>query len=158
MRSNYGTSPYQPAAEVFAPRRALPVMAPGLIPLMLGGIGGIGIMWSWAGASFPLMLQIPQHCVLMIAGFFGALIGNELLNVLPLEWAGRQAGRALLALYAALLWALVSTALGGLLAAAALVYVAMLAVLALYSGEVYLKPSKVGFRPPSPATSSPRLR
>ncbi|AET32179.1 hypothetical protein [Pyrobaculum ferrireducens] len=134
--------------EVFTPRRVLPVMAPGLISLVLGGLGGVGIMWSWAGASFPLKLQIPQHYVLMVAGFFGALIGNELLNVLSLEWAGRQAGRPLLALYAALLWALVFTAIGGLLAAAALIYVAMLAVLALYSGEVYLKPSKVGFRPP----------
>ncbi|HII47836.1 TPA: hypothetical protein HA333_10480 [Pyrobaculum aerophilum] len=132
--------------EVFTPRRVIPVMAPGLISLVLGGLGGIGIMWSWAGTSFPIKLEVTQHFYLMIAGFFAALIGNELLNVLSMEWSGRQAGGITLALYAALLWALLAGTVAGAAWLSSAAYLAMLLVLITYS-RTYLKPSKMGFRP-----------
>ena len=133
--------------ETFEPKRMFLVMAPGLISLVLGGLTGIAVMWAWAGRQLPIGLSVEQHFYLIIAGFFAALIGNEVLNVLSFEWAGRPAGFALNVAYAALLWATVATVLSGNTPTAVITYAAMLIILIYYALRTYLKPSRIGLRP-----------
>lgn len=81
----------------------------------------------------------------MIAGFFAALIGNEILSVVSYEWAGRPAGIVLA--YSALLWTTVASVLSGNTRLAALTYALMLVALISYSIRTYLKPSRIGLGP-----------
>jgi len=123
------------------------VMAPGLLSLVLGGLAGISILWSWAGLPSPIPLGLDKHWLLMIFGFFLALIGSEVLHVLSLEWSGRTASLAYTATFAALLLFTVAFTLVGAFAAAYLSSFVALLILLTYAGKVYLAPSRIGLRP-----------
>ena len=127
--------------------RFVAVMASGLLSLVLGGLTGISILWSWAGLPSPIPLGLDRHWLLMIFGFFLALIGNEVLHVLSLEWSGRAAPLAYMAPFAAMLWLTVAFTLAGAFAAAYLSSFVALLILLAYAGKVYLAPSRIGLRP-----------
>lgn len=133
--------------ETFEPKRTFLIMTPGLISLVFGGLTGTAVMWAWAGRHLPISTSVEQHFYLVIAGFFAALIGNEVLNVLSFEWAGRPAGFSLNVAYAALLWATVVAVLGGNIPVAAVTYAVMLTILIYYALRVYFKPSRIGLKP-----------
>lgn len=131
----------------FHPRRGFILMSAGLISLMLGGLAGIFTMWTWAGWWRGPLLGVDRHWALMVFGFFGALIGNELLNVLSIEWKGRAAPNTVLIPAALLLWGAVLSTLAEFTAQALILAGAYVALLAYYSAKTYLTPSSTGLRP-----------
>lgn len=122
------------------------LMLSGIVLLFLGGIPGVLEFMSMQGFPLnPTYNLFPAHWFIMIYGFFGALIGNEILVALSVEWRGEQADDRIILAF------LVTTILGsvsfifnrsiGLLFALISMF-----ILLMYSKE-YLGYSKIGLKP-----------
>jgi len=126
---------------------AAPIMAPGMISLVVSGLAGITIMWGWAGRWGTPLLGVEQHWTLMIFGFFAALIGNEVLNLLSIEWSGRFAPPWLSAASSLAIWGVLASALLGSVRLAHAFFGVFALLLTAYAWRVYLRPSRIGLRP-----------
>lgn len=75
------------------PRVSLITMVMGLGLLVFGGLLGISMLWQGQGIGLlrVLLPYTDSHWFIMVYGFFLALIGNEILVVLSMEWSGRPA-------------------------------------------------------------------
>jgi len=124
------------------------LMLSGFIFLILGGIPVVLEFMKIQGfQSLPILPIVTAHWFLYIYGFFGFLIGNELLTALSVEWSGKVAdGKYILSYFfftalANILALFYSTKLGLLL------MIASLLTLLVYSSRVYLKVSRIGLKP-----------
>jgi len=119
-----------------------------LVFLLLGGIPAVLTFMNMQGIRWlPILSIFAAHWFLFIYGFFGFLIGNELLTALSVEWSGKIAdGKYILSYFlftasANILALFYSLTLGLLL------MVISLFILLIYSSRVYLKVSRIGLKP-----------
>jgi hypothetical protein len=125
---------------------ALFLMIIGILLLLLGGIPAVFEFMGIQGFPLdPTSSLFPSHWFLMIYGFFGALIGNEVLVALSVEWTGRTADNKLIILF------IIFTLIGSISfiynqqLGLVLILVAM-SILLYYSKE-YLGRSRIGLNP-----------
>ncbi|ARM76895.1 nitric oxide response protein [Acidianus manzaensis] len=123
--------------------------------LMLSGIGlmltsGIPAVFEFMSMqgfpSNPTSSLFPSHWFIMIYGFFGALIGNEILVALSVEWSGKIANNNLIISFTALtIIASLSSFFVSILFSMFLEIISI-SILLLYS-QTYLNYSKIGLKP-----------
>ena len=121
-------------------------MLSGIALLLLGGIPAVFEFMGMQGFPVnPTADLFVAHWFLMIYGFFGTLIGNEIFVALSVEWTGTRADDRLILAFLALT---VSGALSFFLneELGLLLVLAAMMVLLHYSKE-YLGVSKLGLRP-----------
>lgn len=114
--------------------------------LLLGGIPGVLEFMSIQGFPLnPTFKLFPDHWFLMIYGFFGALIGNEILVALSVEWIGKPADDKLI------LGFLLTTLLGSLTfifeKELGLIFTLISMLILLYYSQEYLGYSRLGLKP-----------
>lgn len=131
------------------PRLSLLTMINGLAFLVLGGLIGISMLWQLQGLSLlkPLLPLFNAHWFLMIYGFFLALIGNELLVVLSLEWSRATAINDLIGFFYAMLLASNILYLVGIHYLAYVVLLLAFIPLIVHVRGTYLRPSYLGMKP-----------
>ncbi|MEM2203994.1 MAG: hypothetical protein QXI22_06530 [Sulfolobales archaeon] len=127
-----------------------PIMLSGMVTLLLGGFVGIILMLKYQGIDIAFAENLPGagfHWFLMIYGFLLSLISLEIFSLLSFEWSGRVAPTHYIALYLALFWgSVILWIYGEVVASLALVSINM-ALLSAYGSSVFLRPSRLGFRP-----------
>lgn len=125
-------------------------MLSGMAALILGGLVGTMWMLRYQGVDLGFVESLPGigfHWFLMIYGFLLSLISVEMLSLLSFEWSGRVASARYIVSYLALFWASVILWIyGEVIASLALVSINM-ALLAAYGSSVFLRPSRLGFKP-----------
>ncbi|MEM3950205.1 MAG: nitric oxide response protein, partial [Saccharolobus sp.] len=81
-------------------RLPLLLMIVGILLLLLGGVPAVFEFMNMQGFFIdPTESLFPAHWFIMIYGFFGALIGNEILVALSVEWSGKTADNKLIVAY-----------------------------------------------------------
>ncbi|MEM4970994.1 MAG: hypothetical protein QXE01_07065 [Sulfolobales archaeon] len=132
-------------------RYGRPIMLSGVVALMLGGLVGVGRMLSYQGVDLGVIVGLssafPIHWFLMIYGFLLSLISLEILALLSFEWSGGVASSIYRLLYLILFWISVFLLLLGNLEASLLTVSAILIIVSIYASRIYLKPSRLGFKP-----------
>ncbi|HWQ18023.1 MAG TPA: hypothetical protein VNL13_09360 [Sulfolobales archaeon] len=127
-----------------------PIMLSGMISLVLGGLVGTLLMLKYQGIDIAFAENLPGagfHWFLMIYGFLLSLISVEIFSLLSFEWSGRVAPTHYIVSYLALFWgSIILWIYGEVIISIALVSVNM-ALLAAYGSSVFLRPSRLGFRP-----------
>ncbi|BCU69840.1 nitric oxide response protein [Stygiolobus caldivivus] len=127
-------------------RMPLLLMVSGIALLLLGGIPAVFEFMEMQGFPIdPTSNIFPAHWFIMIYGFFGSLIGNEVLVALSAEWSGKIASNGLIGFYLVLLVLGVTSffynqELG-------LVFVLIAMAILLYYSRVYLERSRLGLEP-----------
>lgn len=125
---------------------SLILMITGLGLMLLSGIPAVLEFMNMQNFPYnPTLTLFPSHWFIMIYGFFGALIGNEILVPLSVEWIGRKADDKILVAFAILtiLSSLLSFVSFALAIAIEIVTISIL----LYYSRVYLQYSKLGLKP-----------
>ena len=132
-------------------RYGRPIMLSGVVTLMLGGLVGVCRMLGYQGFDLGVIVGLayafPIHWFLMIYGFLLSLISLEILALLSFEWSGGVAGSIYRLLYLILFWISVLLLLLGNIEASLLTVSAILIMVTIYASRVYLKPSRLGFKP-----------
>ncbi|QGA69153.1 nitric oxide response protein [Sulfolobus sp. E11-6] len=128
-------------------RLPLLLMIVGILLLLLGGIPAVFEFMDMQGFFLdPTASLFPAHWFIMIYGFFGALIGNEILVALSIEWSGKTADNKLIVIY---LLSIIFASISFLFISQQLGFIFTLlgmAILLYYSRE-YLGTSKLGLQP-----------
>jgi len=132
-------------------RYGRPIMLSGVITLMLGGLVGIDRMLGYQGVDLGVIMDLSStfsvHWFLMTYGFLLSLISLEILALLSFEWSGDVAGSIYRLLYLILFWISVLLLMIGDLEASLLTVSVILIMVAIYASRIYLKPSRLGFKP-----------
>jgi len=133
------------------------LMLEGMILLLLAGIPAVLMFMNLQGFN---AIQVPNffavHWFITIFGFFLALIGNEILVALSMEWSGKVASKSLilsfgiLVLFSALIAIASKTITSLSFMDPYFYYITFIALLLLiYHSRIYLKFSRFGLRPTS---------
>jgi len=137
--------------QVFPAGVGRPIMFSGLAALILGGLAGVSRMLQYQGVEVGALEALSSifyaHWFLMVFGFLLALISMEILALLSFEWSGRVADPLYRGAYLALFWSSIALLLAGSLDGALAIASISLAVLAIYASRVFLRPSRLGFKP-----------
>ena len=122
------------------------LMISGIALLLLGGIPAVFEFMEMQGFPIdPTSNLFPAHWFIMIYGFFGSLIGNEILVALSAEWSGRTASNGIIGSYLALIILGVVSFFFNQRLGLLFILVSM-AILLDYS-SVYLGRSRLGLKP-----------
>ncbi|WP_338598539.1 nitric oxide response protein [Sulfolobus tengchongensis] len=127
-------------------RLPLVLMLTGIMLLLLGGVPAVFEFMSIQGfPTDPTETLFPSHWFIMIYGFFGSLIGNEILVALSVEWTGRTADNKLIILF------IIFTVLGSVTfifkQTLGLIFILFSMTILLYYSKEYLGRSKIGLNP-----------
>ncbi|QXJ32513.1 nitric oxide response protein [Saccharolobus shibatae] len=119
----------------------------GILLLLLGGVPAVFEFMNMQGFFIdPTESLFPAHWFIMIYGFFGALIGNEILVALSVEWSGKTADNKLIVAYL-LLVVLGSISSLFLSQQLGLIFILLSMGILLYYSKEYLGVSKIGLLP-----------
>lgn len=124
------------------------LMLEGIALLLLAGIPAVITYMSMQGlALIDASRFFALHWYFMLFGFFLALIGNEILLALSLEWSGKTAPRPLFITFA--LSILASAIIAVLYPSQPYyLYITFFSLLILlYHARIYFKPSRFGLKP-----------
>ncbi|BFI76948.1 nitric oxide response protein [Sulfurisphaera ohwakuensis] len=122
------------------------LMISGIILLLFGGIPAVFEFMNMQGFFIdPTSSLFPAHWFIMIYGFFGSLIGNEIFVALSIEWSGKTADNRLIASY------LVFTILGIISffynQQLGFIFILIAMNILLYYSQEYLGKSRIGINP-----------
>lgn len=125
---------------------ARPIMLPGVVLLMIGGVLGTVQLLRLQGLEMP-WIPFQAHWYLMIYGFLLALISTEILVFLSMEWLGRAVSSRAAVPFGILIMVSSLARIAGLNALSSALLVILLTMLSAYAWRTYLSPSRLGLRP-----------
>lgn len=128
------------------PNFSLILMIIGIGLMLLSGIPAVLEFMSMQNFPFnPTSSLFESHWFIMIYGFFGSLIGNEILVALSVEWIGKKADDKFILLFALL--TLISSISSFFSFTVAMLIEIIAISLLLYYSQGYLNYSRIGLKP-----------
>jgi hypothetical protein len=137
------------------PRVEMILMLEGVALLLLAGIPAVFMYMNIQGFNIIQVHSIfVLHWYIMVLGFFLALIGNEILIALSMEWSGKTASKKLILTFALLTLASILLAILGKtiqklhFLSSVYYYITFVAIfLLIYYSRIYLRFSRFGLKP-----------